>query len=81
MRCTEPAEVIKRTIYYLSRNYESQLGKGEDYSTISKTIAINILRFSYLDNEPHFHNTYRLKNVKNNNELNRYNGSAFYRAS
>ncbi len=61
--------MIKRALFYMSKNYSIQLKQGEDYSIISKTISINILRFKYLDEEKHFHNTYRFKNIKNSKEL------------
>jgi len=61
--------MIKRSLYYLSKMYESQLGSGENYKTLPRTVAINILRFEYLENEKNFHNAYRFKNLKNNNEL------------
>ncbi len=61
--------MIKRAIFYMSKNYSTQLKKGEDYSTISKTISINILRFKYLDEEKNFHNAYRFKNIENGKEL------------
>ena len=35
--------MIKRSIYYLSKMYEEQLSEGENYSKISRTICINIL--------------------------------------
>jgi predicted transposase/invertase (TIGR01784 family) len=60
--------MIKRSLYYLSKMYESQLGSGENYSKLPRTVAINILRFTYLK-EKNFHNSYRFKNLKNNNEL------------
>jgi predicted transposase/invertase (TIGR01784 family) len=61
--------MIKRSLYYLSKMYESQLGSGENYKTLPRTVAINILRFEYLEKEKNFHNAYRFKNIKNNNEL------------
>ncbi len=61
--------MIKRAIFYMSKNYATQLKKGEDYSSISKTISINILRFKYLDEEKNFHNAYRFKNIENGKEL------------
>jgi predicted transposase/invertase (TIGR01784 family) len=61
--------MIKRALFYMSKNYATQLKKGEDYSTISKTISINILRFKYLDEEENFHNAYRFKNIENRKEL------------
>jgi hypothetical protein len=53
---------------HFSKMYESQLGSGENYSKLPRTVAINILRFKYLK-EKNFHNAYRFKNIENNNEL------------
>ena len=61
--------MIKRSLYYLSKMYVNQLGSGENYKKLPRTIAINILRFNYLDREKNFHNSYRFKNVKNDKEL------------
>jgi predicted transposase/invertase (TIGR01784 family) len=61
--------MIKRSLYYLSKMYESQLGSGENYKILPRTVTINILRFEYLEKEENFHNAYRFKNIKNSNEL------------
>ena len=60
--------MIKRSLYYWSKMYESQLTKGQDYDSLSRTICINILDFKYLKNE-NFHNCYRLKEKNTNQEL------------
>ncbi|MBN1050096.1 Rpn family recombination-promoting nuclease/putative transposase [Clostridium botulinum] len=60
--------MIKRSLYYWSKLYEEQLGEGEDYSKLQRTICINILNFKYLKND-RFHNSYRLKEVETNEEL------------
>ena len=53
--------MIKRTVFYLSKMILSQLKKGEDYSTLSRTITINILDFNYLE-EDNFINNYLYHN-------------------
>ena len=60
--------MIKRSLYYWSKMYESQLTKGQDYDSLSRTICINILDFKYLKND-NFHNCYRLKEKNTNEEL------------
>ncbi|MBN1066193.1 Rpn family recombination-promoting nuclease/putative transposase [Clostridium botulinum] len=60
--------MMKRSLYYWSKLYEEQLGEGEDYSKLQRTICINILNFKYLKND-RFHNAYRLKEVDTNEEL------------
>lgn len=60
--------MIKRSLYYWSKLYEEQLGEGEEYSNLRRTICINILNFKYLKNN-RFHNGYRLKEIQTNEEL------------
>ena len=60
--------MIKRSLYYLSKMYEEQLGDGEDYSKLNRTICINILNFKYLKSES-FHTGYRFKELKTHEEL------------
>ena len=60
--------MIKKSIYYLSKMSEEQLGEGDNYSKLGRTICINILNFKYLKTEE-FHTGYRLKEIKTNEEL------------
>ena len=60
--------MIKRSLYYWSKLYEEQLGDGDKYETLSRTVCINILDFKYLNND-RFHNGYRLKEIETNEEL------------
>jgi predicted transposase/invertase (TIGR01784 family) len=43
--------MIKRTIFYMSKMLLSQLKKGDDYFNLNRTITINILDFNYLEGE------------------------------
>lgn len=49
--------MIRRTMFYLSKMILKQLVKGDNYSELTKTITINILDFNYLDCED-FHSCY-----------------------
>lgn len=60
--------MIRRSLYYWSKLYEEQLGEGENYSKLRRTVCINILNFKYLKNE-RFHNGYRLKERETGEEL------------
>lgn len=60
--------MIKRSMYYLSKMYEEQLEEGEDYSKLGRTVCINILNFKYLKTD-RFHTGYRLKEIETNEEL------------
>lgn len=60
--------MIKRSLYYWSKMFESQIVEGDNYDKLERTICINILDFKYLRNS-NFHNTYRLKEINTNEEL------------
>ena len=60
--------MVKRSLYYLSKMYEEQLSNGEDYSQLNRTICINILNFKYLRSEK-FHTAYRFKELETHEEL------------
>jgi len=57
----------KRALYYWARLYIGQLGTGVIYSKLEKTICINILNFTCIEGEEHYHNTYKLHNTKSKN--------------
>ena len=60
--------MIKRSLYYLSKMYEEQLNEKEDYSKLARTVCINILNFKYLKTDK-FHTGYRFKEIESNEEL------------
>ena len=60
--------MIKRSLYYLSKMYEEQLNEKEDYSKLARTVCINILNFKYLKTN-NFHTGYRFKEIESNEEL------------
>ena len=60
--------MIQRTLYYWSKLYEEQIGEGDFYNKLNRTVCINILNFKYLKND-RFHNVYRLKEIETNEEL------------
>ncbi len=51
--------MIRRTIFYLSKMILKQLIKGDNYNQLNKTITINILDFDYIKDEK-FHSSYHL---------------------
>lgn len=68
MQRADEKNMVKRSLYYWSKIFSSAYqGKGR-YSSLPRTICINVLDFNLLDEE-HFHNTYILKNKENNNLL------------
>lgn len=60
--------MIKRSLYYWSKMYDSQLEKRGKYESLKRTICINVLDFSFLSDDK-FHSVYRLKDIKTNEEL------------
>lgn len=60
--------MVKRSLYYLSKMYEEQLNEGEDYNSLVKTVCINIVNFKCL-NTKNFHTAYRFKEISTNEEL------------
>ena len=60
--------MIKRSLYYWSKMYDSQLEKRGKYESLKRTICINVLDFSFLSDDK-FHSGYRLKDIKTNEEL------------
>lgn len=59
----------KRSLYYWSRLYSEQLPEGKHYRNLAKTICINILNFNQIEDEPSFHNVYKVKNIASGKEL------------
>lgn len=60
--------MIKRSLYYWSKMYDSQSEKRGKYESLKRTICINVLDFSFLSDNK-FHSVYRLKDIKTNEEL------------
>ncbi|TKI93522.1 Rpn family recombination-promoting nuclease/putative transposase, partial [Bacillus wiedmannii] len=50
-------DMIKRSLYYWGRLYSSQLQKGMPYSSLHKTITINLLNFVMFLEYEAFHTT------------------------
>ena len=60
--------MVKRSLYYWNKMFESQLTEGQKYDKLTKTICINILNFKCL-NTKEAHSVYRLKEINTNEEL------------
>ena len=60
--------MVKRSLYYWSKMFESQLTEGQRYDTLAKTICINILNFKCLKTKE-AHSIYRLKEINTSEEL------------
>ena len=68
LQVNDEHDMERRSIYYLSRLYTDQMYTRMKFKALEKTIAINILDFSFLK-YTEYHNCYRLKNIRNNDEL------------
>src|SRR6478735_7619670 len=53
-------DMEKRTLYYWSKMYSSQMKEGMDYGELCKTITINIVNFRYLSHMHDYHSTFQL---------------------
>ncbi|WP_409369122.1 Rpn family recombination-promoting nuclease/putative transposase [Lysinibacillus sp. 38-6] len=60
IQLTNKNDMFKRTLYYWSRLYNSQLHRGNGYHTLNPTITINICDFTLFKEHAHFHSIYRL---------------------
>ncbi len=60
-------DMYKRSLYYWSKLYASQLKKGQKYSELHPVIAINIIDFTLFKDEQ-CHRNFVLKNAKTNEE-------------
>ncbi|MFB5677880.1 Rpn family recombination-promoting nuclease/putative transposase [Paenibacillus terreus] len=53
-------DIEKRTLYYWSKRYSSQLQEGQTYKELKKCVTINILNYSFISNE-RYHNVFHLR--------------------
>lgn len=49
MQVAKPSDYDKRVLYYTSKAYVNQLGRGEDYPELNQIIYLGILDFKFLD--------------------------------
>ncbi len=57
-------DMVKRSLYYWSKLYTSQMQEGMPYRSLRKTITINLLDFILFSQEDAFHTTGQLWNTK-----------------
>ncbi|MEG0259398.1 MAG: Rpn family recombination-promoting nuclease/putative transposase [Lysinibacillus sp.] len=60
MQLNNRRDMFRRSLYYWSRLFNSQLQKGYGYRTLVPTITINICDFTLFDEINHYHSTYHL---------------------
>jgi len=69
MQIDNKYNMVKRSIYNVSRIIAGQVKISEDYEKICPVIAINILDFNYIKSSNKFHNRYRMKNTEDGSEM------------
>ncbi|PFR18145.1 ATPase, partial [Bacillus cereus] len=57
IQLTNNHDMIKRSLYYWGKLYTSQLQKGMPYSSLHKTVTINLLNFVMFSEYDEFHTT------------------------
>ncbi len=65
MQIADHLDYERRALFCWSDVYAKQLGEGDSYSELKKTIAIHVLNFNLMD-EPAYHNIYKIKNLDTN---------------
>lgn len=60
IQLTNQYDMMKRTLYYWSRIYTSQLRKGMGYHKLRPTITINICNFSLFEQTEDYHSIFQL---------------------
>lgn len=60
IQLTNKYDMMKRTLYYWSRIYTSQLRKGMGYYKLRPTITINICNFSLFEQTNNYHSLFQL---------------------
>ena len=60
---------INRSLHYPARLFSEQLGMGEPYGSIRRTVGISILDYKLFDDREDLHSTYRFYDTKHSHEL------------
>ncbi len=61
--------LIQRLVYYTSRMYVEQLGKGQNYGRLSRSISIIIVDFPFIKKDSVCHHRFRLYDRENDVEF------------
>ncbi|OXM15562.1 Rpn family recombination-promoting nuclease/putative transposase [Paenibacillus herberti] len=61
-------DIEKRTLFYWSKRYSSQLQEGQSYTELKKCVTINILNYSFIANN-RYHNIFHLREDETGLEL------------
>ena len=64
MQVANRKDMIPRTLVYLARMVDEQIGRSDKYDKLQRTICINFLDFNLLENQE-VHNIFNFKNQKN----------------
>lgn len=66
IQLTNQYDMMKRTLYYWSRIYTSQLRKGMGYHKLRPTITINICNFTLFEHTKNYHSIFQLYDNQDN---------------
>jgi predicted transposase/invertase (TIGR01784 family) len=66
--CDQP-QMRERTVFYLARMINEQIGAGDDYWSIKRTICILITDFVLVGENASYHNRYTLRDPKTGSEF------------
>lgn len=69
MQVASTKEFGKRAMYYWSGIYHAQLKAGKSYSTLKKTISMNILAYRQFEQREDYHSKYVLYDKEHEHEL------------
>ena len=67
MQVANEYNMAKRALYYWAKIY-TDLGKGEDYKELKRTVSINILKYNMLECS-NYHSNYGIYNIANGDRL------------
>ncbi|MDR1854953.1 MAG: Rpn family recombination-promoting nuclease/putative transposase, partial [Azoarcus sp.] len=66
--CDRP-DLRERAVFYLARMVSSQIGAGEDYDHIKRTISILITDFVLVTDSASYHNSYMLRDARTGSQF------------
>jgi predicted transposase/invertase (TIGR01784 family) len=69
VQVAEQPAYIQRSLYYAARLFSEQLGKGDPYIQIARTVAISLLDFNLFPEIADLHSRYRFYDVEHGREL------------
>jgi predicted transposase/invertase (TIGR01784 family) len=69
IQIAEHPRMRERIVFYLARMVTSQIGRGDDYANIKRSISILITDYVQIPENEHYHNQYRLYDRRSGSEF------------